>query len=101
MKPEPHTPNPLFVVGTKILASYPVLFLADPFVPQLLTKIMSKNLEKWKTKGLLTSYRFKVERSSRLTYRIQLHLWVSKNETQKMITDYINQLLAPINKNFD
>jgi len=93
-------PNPFFVTGAKIIASRPVTFLLDPFIPRLFNNYLAETLEKWKTKGLLTSYRFRVVRLSRLTYKIEVHILVSKEETKKMIQDYINQLLGPALKNF-
>ena len=93
-------PNPFFIVGAKIIASRPVTFLADPFIPRLLNNYLSETLEKWKAKGLLTNYQFRVMRLSRLTYRVEVHLLVNKEETKKMILDYINDLLGPMLKNY-
>ena len=93
-------PNPTFLVGAKIIASRPVTFLLDPFIPRLFNKYIAETLEEWKTKGLLTSYRFRVIRLRRLTYRIEVHIRVSKEETRKRIQDYINQMLGSALKNF-
>jgi hypothetical protein len=88
-------PNPFFVVCAKLLASRPITFLLDPFIPRLLTSFLSENLEKWKTKGWLKSYRFKVERIRRLTYKVEVHVLVSEQETKQKLIEYISQLLAP------
>ena len=93
-------PNPFFVVGAKIIASRPINFLADPFIPRLLNNYLSEILENWKTEGLLTSYHFRVVRLTRLTYKVEVHLLVSKEETKKMIIDYINDKLGPVLNNY-
>jgi hypothetical protein len=93
-------PNPIFLVAAKIIASRPAMFLADPFIPGILTNALSENLEKLKNNGLLESYQFKVERLSRLTYCLEVHVSVSKQETRKIVLRYINQLVEPLVKNF-
>ncbi len=88
-------PNPFFIVCAKLLSSRPITFLLDPFIPRLLTSFLSENLEKWKTKGWLKSYRFKVERVRRLTYKVEVHVLVGEQETRKKVVEYISQLLGP------
>jgi hypothetical protein len=90
----------LYTAFARLLARSPAMILADLFIPGAIANYLSENLCAWKEKGLLKSYRFRVERLSRLQYRIEVHVEADEKETTKMVTDYVSKLLGAYLKDF-
>jgi hypothetical protein len=88
----------IFSIGSKLLSSPTATFFLDPFIPKIASFYLNQNFKKWKSKGILESYQFDVQRTERLTYKICLHVLAKKKETQKVIADYLEKYIGAFMK---
>jgi len=83
----------LLKILSKLLECPLISFFFDPLGAKLISLYLTQILNKWKLEGKLENYKVTVQRVDFLCYKINLRVFMKKQETRKIILNIIKKII--------
>jgi len=73
----------------------PLFFVFLPFlgrfIPGFVSNFLNRTFESWKARGLIQDYRTSVTRAGILSYKIDIHFFLTKDQAKRIFSDSLTK----------
>ncbi len=76
-------------------------FFFEPLAPPAISYFLSRRLNEWKKRGLISAYKTRTMRIGKFHYKIEVDLDVNQKQTDQIIGDLLHNQLKSVRRWFN